>query len=116
MAAIVDIKVRSFGSDAAEFLRELELNNNRPWFETSKKRFEAAVIEPMEALAAVMIERMKELEPSIRMLPKEAITKIHRDVRLNKDKSLYWTSIEITIGPPSRANLTSPAMGFRVGP
>ncbi|MHB8635414.1 MAG: DUF2461 family protein [Fimbriimonadaceae bacterium] len=105
-----------FSPDTSEFLRELELNNNRPWFETSKKRFEAAVVEPMEALAAVMIARMKELEPAIQMQPRDAITKIHRDIRLNKDKSPYWTSVEITVGPPSRPALVAPALGFRVGP
>ena len=105
-----------FSSDTSEFLRELELNNNRPWFETSKKRFEAAVMEPMEALAAVMIERMKELEPSISMLPKETLSKIHRDVRLSKDKSLYWTAVEMSVGPPSRPTLRAPGLGFRVGP
>src|SRR5271170_6914824 len=102
MAALVDIKIGSFSSDAAEFLRELELNNSRPWFETSKKRFEASVMEPMEALAAVMIERMKELEPTILLQPKETLSKIHRDVRLSKDKSLYWTSVEMSVVPPCR--------------
>ena len=105
-----------FSLDTAEFLRELELNNNRPWFETSKKRFEASVVEPMEALAAVMISRMKELDPSIQMQPREALTKIQRDVRLHKDKSPYWTAVEMSIVPPSRPSLHAPGLGFRVGP
>src|SRR5579863_23007 len=116
MAALVDMKIALFSSDATEFLRELELNNNRPWFETSRKRFEASVMEPLEALAGVMIERMKELDPTISMQPKETLSKIHRDVRLSKDKSLYWTSVEMSVTPPSRPTLRAPGLGFRIGP
>jgi uncharacterized protein (TIGR02453 family) len=116
MAALMSTTVPHFSSDTAEFLRELELNNNRPWFETSKKRFESAVLQPLEALAAVMIDRMKEVDPSIAMQPKETLSKIHRDVRLSKDKALYWTFVEMTIYPPSRPTLRAPGLGFRVGP
>ena len=116
MAALTKTMNPRFSADTAGFLRELELNNNRPWFETSKKRFETSVMEPMEALAGVMIERMKELEPSISMLPREALSKIHRDIRLTKDKSLYWTTVEMSIYPPSRPSVRAPGLGFRVGP
>ena len=39
-----------FTPDFLAFFRELADNNNRPWFETQKPRYEASVKAPLEAL------------------------------------------------------------------
>lgn len=88
--------------DALDFLRELELNNNREWFEANKKRYESSVKKPMEALAADLITRMRELDPEINMEPKKALFRIHRDTRFSKDKSPYKTNAALAISSSSK--------------
>lgn len=35
-----------FTPDTLKFLKELEANNNKPWFDANKKRFQESVQEP----------------------------------------------------------------------
>jgi uncharacterized protein (TIGR02453 family) len=75
-----------FTEDAIEFFRELELNNDRAWFEANKKRYETSVKVPLEAFVQRLIDRM-----GLKITPKDAIFRIHRDVRFSKDKTPYKT-------------------------
>ncbi len=89
-----------FKAEVRDFFLELELNNNREWFEKNKKRFETKVRAPMEAFAAEMIGRMQQIDPQISVTPKDAIFRIYRDIRFSKDKSPYKTNLGL---PPSGA-------------
>ena len=67
-----------------KFLKDLEKNNNREWFQDHKVQYEAA------------LENMKELKTEVEagMNKKDVIEKAHlfriyRDVRFSKDKSPY---------------------------
>src|SRR5207253_2054053 len=56
-----------------------------------------SVKNPMEALAAELIERMKALDPTIDMLPKDAVFRIYRDTRFSKDKTPYKTNAGLAV-------------------
>ena len=70
------------------FLKDLEKNNNRPWFEENKTRFKALESSYKAFFSAVMhnlklhddIEKMK-------------MFRIYRDVRFSKDKTPYKSHI-----------------------
>ena len=70
-----------FEQDAIDFFRELELNNNREWFEKNKKRYEANVKKPMEAFADHMIGRMREILPNIQTTGKQAVFRAVKKLR-----------------------------------
>ena len=63
-----------FTPDTIDFFRELELNNNREWFEKNKKRYEESVKKPMELFAEEMIGRMRAIQPDITMTARRACT------------------------------------------
>ena len=86
-----------FTEDAIEFFRELELNNNRDWFMANKSRYEKSVKGPMEAFAAEMGARVKQIEPSVSVDPKKAVFRIYRDTRFAKDKTPYKTNAGMLI-------------------
>lgn len=74
------------------FLSDLALNNNRPWFDANKNRYEAA----RENIAAWadevhrLLSRTDVLEtPS----GKKSLFRIYRDVRFSKNKAPYKTNI-----------------------
>src|SRR5688572_5005861 len=71
-----------FPPDALDFFVELEGNNDRPWWQANKERFEASVAEPMGAL-------LDELEPEFGRFK---VFRMNRDVRFSADKSPYKTA------------------------
>lgn len=96
--------------DTLDFVRELELNNNRDWFAANKKRYEESVRKPLESLAEAVIGRMKEIDPGLTMTPKDAVFRIYRDVRFSKDKSPYKTHLAVSVSKAGREQHDSPGM------
>ena len=81
-----------FGSEALGFLRRLERNNRRKWFERNRPLYEREVRDPMRALVEEMDVRLARLAPELVGDPKRSIFRIHRDVRFSADKSPYKTN------------------------
>ena len=76
-----------------KFLKELESNNNRDWFQSNKKAFEAAQ-DNVAALAGFLIGAVGKFDPSVAGLdPKSCVFRIYRDIRFSKDKSPYKTNL-----------------------
>ncbi len=67
---------------ALVFFAELEINNNRNWWQANKDRFEGSVRDPMRLL-------LDELEPRYGTFH---AFRMNRDVRFSKDKSPYKTA------------------------
>ena len=75
-----------------EFLKGLEKNNNREWFQANRKKYEAArteILAFVELLAAGIGKFDPELGP---VDPKRALFRINRDIRFSLDKSPYKTN------------------------
>jgi len=87
-----------FTKETLAFLEGLRLNNDREWFLQNRAVYERAVKAPFEAFVAKVIDRVKEHEPELRMVPRDAIFRINRDVRFSKDKSPYKTHMGAIIG------------------
>jgi uncharacterized protein (TIGR02453 family) len=104
-----------FTEDTLAFYRDLEANNTREWFEANRKRYETSAKKPLEAFAAEMIGRMTELDPSITMLPKQAVSRIHRDTRFSKDKTPYKTSGYIVVSAGGKKAFATPGLYFNLG-
>ena len=74
---------------SVEFLKDLEKNNNREWFQANKSRFEAAKSEFL-VLVSGLIGEMNNIDPEIGPVnPKDTVFRIYRDVRFSKNKSPY---------------------------
>jgi uncharacterized protein (TIGR02453 family) len=105
-----------FEQDAIDFFRELELNNNREWFEANKKRYESKVKMPMEAFAEHMIERMREILPGITATGKQSVFRIYKDIRFSRDKTPYKTNAGMHINDGGKGDLGSPGLYFHIDP
>ncbi len=72
-----------------EFLKALEKNNNREWFQDNKKFYEEAN-HAVKDYVAEMIKAVSLFDDDIKGLePKQCMFRIYRDVRFSKDKSPY---------------------------
>jgi uncharacterized protein (TIGR02453 family) len=82
-----------FPAEALEFLRGLEKNNRREWFEPRKQIYEERVRAPMLELVAALNACMRAFAPEFAIEPERAVYRIYRDIRFSRDKTPYKTHI-----------------------
>ncbi len=76
-----------------KFLREVQANNNRPWFQEHKAEYEA-VRSDFEQGVSKALERIVTFDPSIGHLQvKDCTYRFYRDTRFSPDKSPYKNHI-----------------------
>lgn len=81
-----------FTSETFKFLKDLEANNNRAWFEANKRRYEEEVKEPMLAFIEDFGPLLKSISPHFVADPRPSggsMFRIYRDTRFSKDKKPY---------------------------
>ena len=73
------------------YLRQLEANNNKPWFDAHKSEY-LEVRARFNSIVEKLIEGIMEFDPSIRGVGiKECTYRIHKDMRFSKDGLPYKT-------------------------
>ncbi len=81
-----------FPKAGVKFLKDLEKNNSRGWFNDNKKSYELNVKAPAEHfLSEVQVALEKKFKGEV--VPK--LFRIHRDVRFSKDKTPYNTHVRM---------------------
>ena len=80
-------------SSILKFLKDLNKNNNKSWFDQHRDQYESAK-ENILALTADLIKGISSFDPPLGSLqPKECTFRINRDVRFSKDKSPYKSNM-----------------------
>ena len=83
-----------------KFLKELNKNNNREWFNTHKEEY-LKVKAKVEALTEQLIREVATFDQEAAYLrPADCTYRIYRDTRFSADKTPYKTHIGIFINPP----------------
>jgi uncharacterized protein (TIGR02453 family) len=86
---------RSFSPALFAFLRDLEQNNNRGWFNANKARYISDVRDPMLDFIERFAPRLAEISGCFVADPRAnggSLFRIHRDVRFARDKRPYKTN------------------------
>lgn len=97
-------KFLGFSHAAFAFLRDIENNNNRQWFEAHKTTYRQDVEAPAKQLlvgleSALIVMTDKEMDGKI--------FRFYRDVRFSKDKSPYKNHVRMLIYPEGRTQNNS---------
>ena len=72
-----------------KFLEDLQHNNNRPWFEKNRTKYETAK-EDFQSMVTALIPTIATFdEPIGNLATKDCTFRINRDVRFSKNKSPY---------------------------
>lgn len=82
-----------FSPSALAFLRALERNNRRDWFNPRKQRYERELKEPMLALIEEINRAMASFAPGHVQPPPKIMMRIYRDTRFSADKRPYKNHI-----------------------
>lgn len=74
-----------------DFLAENRLRDSREWFHAHRAEYMKYVIEPLTELSERLTPAMLEIDDQLITVPKvgKTISRIYRDTRFSKDKSLY---------------------------
>ena len=108
-----------FPKAGLDFLADLEVNNDRGWFEGHKDVYQSALLEPAVGFVSAVGERLQsEISPNIVYDTKTngsgSLMRIYRDVRFSKDKTPYHTYLSgLFWERPGKKN-TRPGFGFRL--
>jgi uncharacterized protein (TIGR02453 family) len=76
-----------------KFLSDLKNNNNKPWFDINRKKYESAKADYASFVESIIKATAKFDEPIGILKAKDCMFRINRDVRFSKDKSPYKSNM-----------------------
>lgn len=87
-----------FTTSGVSFLKQLQQNNNREWFNEHKSEYEDCIRTPALQFISDMTNDLALISPHFLAHPKKvggSLMRVYRDVRFGKDKRPYKTNIGI---------------------
>lgn len=87
--------VAYFTTDTLDFLQDLEVHNDKAWFEANRHRYEDRVKTPMLRFIGDLQEPMRAVSKHVVVDPQVqggSMFRIHRDLRFSHDRSPYKTN------------------------
>ena len=97
-----------------DFLYDLQINNNRPWFEEHKEAYNEAKI-TFEGFVNALIQRLSAYEDLSGVTARGSIMRIYRDIRFSKDKTPYKSCMTAHIASRGKKS-GSLGFGIRLAP
>lgn len=92
-------------SSTVKFLKDLKKNNNKPWFDANRNRYDDAK-KDFEIFIQSVIDKHGKKDKSIAALKaKECLFRINRDIRFAKDKTPYKTNMGASINRGGKKSL-----------
>ncbi len=84
---------KGFSKDGLSFLKRLERNNTKAFFDQHRQAYDEGIVEPAKAFVVELAEALSKTVPGIVAEPRVngSLFRIHRDVRFSKDKTPYKT-------------------------
>lgn len=104
-----------FSQEALRFLLENRMNNSKEWYEEHKHVYRKYVYEPFVELVKELSPAMKEIDSSIITVPSKIISRVRRDTRFTKDKTLYRDNAWIVFLRDKSQMSISPCFWFELG-
>jgi uncharacterized protein (TIGR02453 family) len=99
-----------------KFLKDLKKNNNKPWFDVNRNRYELAK-KDFEIFIQSVIDSFGKKDKTISLLKaKDCMFRINRDIRFSKDKSPYKSNFGASINKGGRKAMDSAGYYFHLEP
>lgn len=84
---------RGFPKDGIRFLRALQKNNRRAWFQKRKATYLRTLKDPMDSLIVDISAELGAFAPEMLGSPKVSAYRIYRDTRFSANKAPYKTHV-----------------------
>jgi len=102
-----------------EFLEELAANNNRPWFQANKGRYEREVLEPSLAFIRAFQPRLKRISPYFVASDRRvggSLMRVYRDTRFSRHGEPYKTNVGIQFRHELGRDIHAPGFYVHIAP
>lgn len=103
-----------FTPHTIDFMWNLRLNNNKPWFEAHKEEFRAVFQSPMKELGAEVFSRVTEACGGKGFLHK--VSRIYKDARRNRGDGPYRDHLWWSLERPAPEWTSTPVFWFELTP
>lgn len=107
---------RGITPDALWLLAENRFQNSKAFYESKKPAIREQVLIPMQQICAALADSMGKIDGKISVIPGRMVSRIRRDTRFTKDKSLYREHVWATFMRPKKEFPCSPAFWFEITP
>lgn len=104
-----------FTKDALIFLLENKINNSKEWYDKHKDIYKKLVYNPCVDLIKELSPAILGIDSKIITIPSKIISRVRRDTRFTKDKSLYRDNVWIVFLRDKSMMSTSPCYWFEIG-
>ena len=101
------------------FLEELGHNNNRPWFQENKSRYESDVLNPALAFIGAFHPRLMNISPFFIASDRRvggSLMRVYRDTRFSKSKKPYKTNVGIQFRHEYGKDVHAPGFYVHIAP
>ena len=109
----------TFEPRTIKFLKQLEKNNNRDWFNENKSRYEEDVLDVALRFIQSMQDPLAEIAPHFTAVPTRtggSLMRVYRDTRFSKNKTPYKTNIGIQFRHERAKDVHSPGYYVHIAP
>lgn len=113
------MEFRGFEPTILEFLEQLARNNNRPWFQANRERYERQVFEPCMAFIRAFRPRLKKISPYFVASDRRiggSLMRVYRDTRFSGDKTPYKTNVGIQFRHEMGKDVHAPGFYVHIAP
>lgn len=109
---------KGFSPAVLPLLTEIRERNSKKWFENHRDRYEDLLLNPFRDLVADLAPLMLDIDADLEVSPAigRTISRIYRDTRFSKDKSLFRDRMWLTFKRPGKDWQDTPAWFFELAP
>ncbi len=105
-----------FRPEGLDLLIENRLKNSKPFYDAHKADFKRLIQQPMAELIQEISGAMQEIDPLFILVPSKMISRVRRDTRYTRDKTLYRDHTWCTFGRPKDEYDSRPCYYFEIMP
>ena len=109
---------KGFSQETLTFLKTVREKNSKDWFENNRSRYDQVLLTPLKNLVTDLTPFIQQIDADIEVRPaiNKTISKIFRDTRFSKDKSLFKQSMWIVFKRPRKDWKGRPGYFFEIFP
>lgn len=106
-----------FSLESITFLYENHQQNNRRWYQDHKLEYQRDVLAPMRELVVELTPTLHKIDKEIYCDPKRVVSRLFRDLRYCKDKTIFHQNVWATFMRRSETKFHGfPAFYFEISP
>jgi uncharacterized protein (TIGR02453 family) len=110
------MRFTGFPEETLSFLADLELHNDKVWFDQHRQAYEDHWLAPGVAFVDAIAPGLRKLDATVTCIPKVngSLFRLHRDVRFSKDKRPYKEHLDMWFWAGPRKKEAASGFFFRL--